>query len=221
MAAIVGPSRYADPLLPFEKQLAAQIGLTEEEYKDFREEVGRRSRERPAGYEHIPDVQAGPLVPALISLAVGVAFSVVSALLAPKPKAPEAAQERRQISGSDKTGPSRFNTTYGFESLADIAQWGDVIPISFGKSTDTTGGLLITPKLVWSRVFSYGSHQVVKALYSCGEYGMAKPSQRSIYLGNVPVGSLNDHSWALYYKSDPSVNGNSRLRPSDLLYGSR
>ena len=220
MAAIVGPSRYADPLLPFEKQLAAQIGLTEEEYKDFREEVGRRSLERPAGYEHIPDVQAGPLVPVLISLAIGAAFTVVSALLAPKPREPET-QERRQISGSDKTGPSRFNTTYGFESLADIAQWGDVIPISFGKSTDTTGGLLVTPKLVWSRVFSHGSHQVVKALYSCGEYGMAKPSHRAIYLGNVPVGGLNDHSWALYYKNDPSVNGTSRLRPSDLLYGSR
>lgn len=221
MAALVGPSRYTDPLLPFEKQLAAQIGLSEEEYKEFRDEVYRRSKERPAAYDHIPDIENAFAVPALISLAIGAAFTVVSALLAPKPKEPEKPKERKTISGSDKTGPTRFNTTYGFESLAEIAQWGDVIPIPFGKTTPGTGGLLVTPKLVWSRVFSHGSHQMVKALYACCEYGLAKPSRRSVYLGNVPIGSLNDHSWALYYKSTRSTNGNNRLTPSDLMYGSR
>lgn len=221
MAALVGPSRYTDPLLPFEKQLAAQIGLSEEEYKDFRDEVYRRSKERPAAYDIIPDVQNAFAVPALISLAIGAAFTVVSALLAPKPKEPEKPKEQKTISGSDKTGPTRFNTTYGFESLAELAQWGDVIPIPFGKTTPRTGGILVTPKLMWSRVFSYGSHQVVKALYACGEYGLATPNRRSIYLGNVPIGSLNDHSWAVYYKSTRSTNGNNRLTPSDLMYGSR
>lgn len=221
MAALVGPSRYSDPLLPFEKQLAAQIGLSEEEYREFRDEVYRRSKARPAAYDHIPDVQNAVAVPVLISLAIGAAFTVVSALLTPKPKEPEQPKERKSISGSDKTGPTRFNTTYGFESLAETAQWGDVIPIPFGKSTDTTGGLLVTPKLVWSRVFSYGGHQIVKALYACGEYGLAKPNRRAVYLGNVPIGSLTDHSWALYYKSTKSTNGDNRIRGGDLMYGSR
>ena len=51
---------YEAPLLPFEKQLIETIGATEEEYRYLVTEAIRRGRVRPAGYEHIPDIQNKP-----------------------------------------------------------------------------------------------------------------------------------------------------------------
>ena len=73
---------YEAPLLPFEKQLIATIGATEEEYRLLVTEALKRSRVRPAGYEHIPDIQnKDPVTAFLINLAVGVTLSVITYLL--------------------------------------------------------------------------------------------------------------------------------------------
>ena len=154
--ASVGPIKTQRPvLLPFEKQLAATIGLTEDEYIVFRKEVEKQSRVRPAAYDHIPDIRCDP-VSIIVSLAVGVVLTAASALLAPKPKAPDEQKQRQNIRQSDLTGPSRYNTTYGFESLGDIATWSTPVPIIFGKLVEeiglNTGGIVVTPDLVWSRL---------------------------------------------------------------------
>jgi hypothetical protein len=45
------------PLLPFEKRLIAELGCTEEEYKEFVRDVAYRAYVRPAEYAHVPDVR--------------------------------------------------------------------------------------------------------------------------------------------------------------------
>ena len=45
------------PLLPYEKRLIAALGCSEQEYRQFANEVERRYSERPKDYAHIPNVK--------------------------------------------------------------------------------------------------------------------------------------------------------------------
>jgi hypothetical protein len=60
--SIVDLSRL--PLLPFERELVATLGCTEAEYRAFTVEAMKRSRVRPAEYDHIPEINnaAGPAI---------------------------------------------------------------------------------------------------------------------------------------------------------------
>jgi len=228
---------YRSKLLPYEKQLLDLAGLSEEEYRFFAQEAQRRSAVRPAEYAHIPDIRndAG-LTVAIISLVIGVASTAASFLLAPKPRAPQLAAARRQSPGSSQLnldsvlGGQRFSPTYGFDSQAELANYGDPIPVIFGRWTGTTGGMLVTPKLVWSRMFSYGRQQGVKLLFVVGEQGVAEgvapdgmdpPALQGIFLGNGALDSIYDQSFAFYWKRNTTISGFSRMRGINLLYGTR
>ena len=206
---------YRLPLLPFEKALIAELGWDEESYRFFAAETRRKAAVRPAEYDHIPDVQATGLEIVLINLAIGIALSAVSYLIAPKPSEPEKPKTKQL---ANRNGPSRFNSTYGFDSVAELALWGDPIPICFGKHTGYSGGIIVTPKLVWSRMFSYGSHQAIKALYTCGEWGIGNPNLKGIFLGTAPLHATYKHLYAIYFRRTP---GDNRITANDLLYGSR
>ena len=42
---------------PYEKRLIAALGCSEQEYRQFAQEVERRYKERPEDYAHIPQLQ--------------------------------------------------------------------------------------------------------------------------------------------------------------------
>lgn len=223
---------WQTPLLPYERQLIELIGCTEDEYRKLEAEARRRGRLQPAGYEYIPDVQMGPaLVPALISLAIGIATSAISYLLAPKPKAPSAGGRTRDLGSI--TGQNRFAPTFGFDSQAELASYGDPIPIIFGKyePVHATGGILYTPKLVWSRMFSYGSQQGVKLLFVVGEQGrdpgtgdppgITPPDLPGIFLGNGPLNSAQETNYAFYWKRNSTRSPITRVRAVNYRYGTR
>ena len=227
---------YRSKLLPYEKQLLDLAGITENEYRYFAQEAQRRSAVRPAEYAHIPDIRNDALTIAIVSLVIGVASTAASFLLAPKPRAPQLAAARRQSPGSSQLnldsvlGGQRFSPTYGFDSQAELANYGDPIPIIFGRWTGTTGGMLVTPKLVWSRMFSYGRQQGVKLLFVVGEQGVAEgvapdgmdpPALQGIFLGNGALDSIYDQSFAFYWKRNTTISGFSRMRGINLLYGTR
>ena len=64
-------------------------------------------------------------------------FTVVGALLAPKPK-PLSQDDRsiRSKKGDDATGRSRFSPTFGFDSQTELATYGTPIPIHFGNDKE-------------------------------------------------------------------------------------
>lgn len=218
---VLGASNYNPPLLPFEKQIIELTGCSEAEYRYLVAEAMRRSGPRPAGYEHIPDVRAD-VVSVLISLAIGIALSAASYFLAPKPKAPSGSKQRDLGS---ITGANRFTPTFGFDSQAELANYGDPIPVVFGRHTGSTGGILVTPKLVWSRMFSYGTQQSVKLLFVVGEQGvtngMDAPALNGIFLGNGALDAIYDTTFAFYWKRNSTVSGFSRIKAANLLYGTR
>jgi hypothetical protein len=208
------------PLLPFERDLIEVIGCSEEEYRQYKQRVATLSIERPAEYAHIPDVRNEPfLTPFLISLAVGALTSAVSYFLTPKPESPTESKSKR-LAGAE--GRSRFNQVFGFEGVADIAQFGLPIPIVFGRwtqrTTHTTGGNFVSPLLVWSRMFSYGNSQGYKGVYVVGESSIDAPDVNGIFLGTMPLASLPEQQYAFYWASR---EGDNRVRASDLFAGTR
>jgi hypothetical protein len=238
--SIVDLSRL--PLLPFERELVATLGCTEAEYRAFTVEAMKRSRVRPAEYDHIPEINnavqfaaalALPLLTGggaaaksattvfLVKLAVGVALTALSFLLTPKPKQQGQAQSRQLPS---VTGADRFSATSGFDTQADLANYGDPVPIIFGQYTGETGGVLAAPSLVWSRAFSYGSQQGVKLLFVVGEQGagadgIGVPDLNGIFLGNSALDAIYEHNFAFYWKRN--TNTFSRIRAQNLAYGTR
>lgn len=236
--SIVDLSRL--PLLPFERELVATLGCSEAEYRAFTVEAMKRARVRPAEYDHIPEINA--ILPAagaaaaaalsagaaaksattvfLVNLAVGLALSAISFLLTPKPKQPGQTESRQLPS---VTGADRFGTTSGFDTQAELANYGDPIPIIFGQYTGATGGILAAPSLVWSRAFSYGSQQGVKLLFVVGEQGLGeginRPDLNGIFLGNSALDAIYAHNFAFYWKRN--TNTFSRIRAQNLAYGTR
>ena len=220
------------PLLPFEKQIIELTGCSEEEYRWLAIEAMRQGLVRPAGYEHIPDVRMDPLTVSIVSLVVGVVSSAASYLLAPKPKA-VSAQQQQQITNRDLgsiAGTTRFSPTTGFDSQAELANYGEPIPIIFGRFTGTTGGIVASPRLVWSRMFSYGTQQGVKLLFVIGEQGrdagqtpqgIDPPSLEGIFIGNGVLNAIYRDTFAFYWKRNTTISGFSRIKAANLLYGTR
>ena len=231
---VFGSFVYEAPLLPYEKQLIASIGLSEEEYRQFVGEVIRRNRIRPAGYEHVPDVCAGPISPAvaaaLVSLAIGVVTTAISFLLMPKPQAPGSDRStRRQLDSI--TGGNRFTPSRGFDTTAELADYNAPVPIIFGLYNDVerVGGLLVSPRLVWSRMFSYGRQQSAKLMFVVGEQGkadfvgpdgIAPPALSGIFIGNNALDSIYSSNFAFYWKRNTTASGFSRLQNINRVFGS-
>ena len=236
-SVVFGPSVYDVPLLPYEKQLIATIGITEEEYRKFAEEVRRRGRLRPAEYEHIPDIKATGTEAVLISLAISLVLTGVSYLLTPKPKMPGAQKQGGSVDTEGITGASRFTPSRGFETLAQIADYGSPIPIIFGlyDNSEKVGGMLVTPRLVWSRMFSDGTQQRAKLLFVVGEQGLFNPDvagglrvpdQKGIFLGNNALDQSYNNLFAFYWRpsTDREVNDigvKSGVIGKDLAYGTK
>lgn len=202
--------RYPRPLLPYEREFIEIAGCTEEEYQFFVDQAYRQAGVRPAGYEHIPDIRADALTISIISLVIGLASTAISLFLMPKPADAPGTRTLASRSGND-----RFAQTSGFDSTAELAQYGEAVPIVWTKWTGTTGGVLISPKLVWSRMFSLGGQQGIKLLFVVGESGVSAPDLAGVYLGNNGLDTVSPSNYALWWDSSAKVDR------ADLLYGTQ
>lgn len=234
---VLGSRISSVPLLPFEHQLIDLLGITKEEYVHFSQQAALSGKVRPAEYDIIPDIRNEPVSTtlAIISLAVGVASTAAAYFLRPKPAAvrdPGSQSQVGQRKLSDITGTDRFTPTYGFDSATELANYGDPIPIVFGKyeSQYNTGGILVTPRLVWSRMFSYGGQQAIKMLFVIGEQGrdarqipqgLDAPNLPGIFIGNGALDSLDPSQYAFYWKRNTTISGFARVKAINLLYGTR
>jgi hypothetical protein len=216
-----GGKLYDPPLLPYEIALIEALGCTEQEYKEFVRHARDSVQVRPAAYAGIPDIQNGPVVPILINLAIGLALTAVSILLAPKAPALETPAKIRGKKLADQIGPTRFNQTTSFDNVSSLAEYGQPIPIPFGKRGTgadgaLTGGLILAPALVWSRIYSYGSYQAFEGIYVAGEYGSEAPQLGGIRVGTTALNSLGNRDFAVYWSSQL---GENRPTPSRRIAG--
>ena len=213
-------------MLPYERQLIQTLGISEQEYRLKLRELYSHAN-RKAGYEAIPDIQNTPIVPVLINLAIGIALTGISMLLAPKPKAPKKQQERDSLELPNETGRSRFNQTRGFQGAPPLAKLGSRIPYIFGKldtiasmegdngDTAISGGIVAEPVLLWSRMESNGSFQTFKLLTSIGLGEMDEQIDESNIL-------LAGKSISSYFESNVLVHHRrygGTIRREHTIYG--
>ena len=221
-----GGQAYDPPLLPYEKSLIASLDVSEEEYKKFVRYAMQRAYVRPAEYDRIPDIKAElilfgtTLVTAagaktaagyVATLAVGVALTAASLLLAPKAPSLE---DQKKIKGkklADQIGPTRFNQATSFDNAPSLAELNSPIPIPFGKrgtGSDgvLTGGLILAPALVWSRLYAYGAYQAYEGVYVAGEFGVDEPDLGGVLLGTSALSALGSRDFALYWSSKKGSN---------------
>lgn len=228
-SVVFGPTVYDVPLLPYEKQLIDAIGVTEEEYRKFTAEAKRRGTVRPAAYDRIPDIRCEPATTTaiLVNLAISLVLTGVAYLLTPKPKMPGSNKRGGIIDLGDVTGANRFTPSRGFDTLADLADYGSPVPLIFGlyREEEDIGGMLVTLKLVWSRMFSHGTMQRAKLMFIVGEQGVpgtgiAAPDLQGIYLGNNALDSVYKNFFAFYWKGNSSGDiANRRISAGDKAHG--
>ena len=216
---------YEAALLPYEKQLLEVTGFSESDYRYLVAEAIRRGKIKPGTIVCGAEFTVAKF---LVQLAIGIAIGAVTHLLTPKPKQPKV--QRRELDSINKAG--RFNPTFGFDSQAELATYGEPISLVFGDAeyegeTYLGGGMLISPKLVWSRMFSYGTQQAVKLAFLVGEQGttndgIESPALSGVFLGNNPLDSIYSSSFAFYWcrHSEETTTG-SRITTDHFKYGSR
>ena len=217
------------PLLPWEKQLIAALDCSEDEYRQFVRYMHNRAVARPTAYEGIPDIQnTGAEIIAVISLVVGLASTAASYFLAPKPAQPSAPDEVKFRKLRNVTGRQSFAPTFGFSSQQQLAEYGTPVPIVFTKQelrtddlgeTYYSGGILISPLLVWSRIKSFGSHQVIELLMVAGQAPMERADVAGIFIGNNTLDGLHDQSYQFFYTGGFDENTSSRITGRNKRYG--
>ena len=184
-------------LLPAEADLCNALELTEEEYYQFLEGVAAKIKERPEAYGLVPEIFAGPGAGVLAlwkggsltilgQIAVGVALSVVAYLLTPKPPSMKQGTNERT---ADMAGLKRFAPQFSFNSVQELANLGDLIPLVFtNTSENSNGGVRVNSQLMWSQLVSLGRFQQLKilALFSLGEIAQ-KPDYEGYAIGDLLI----------------------------------
>ena len=223
---LVPAEQYSLPLLPYERDLIQVLGFSEQEYREFASEVSRKLRE--ADFKGQPTADA--ITISIVSLVIGLALTAASVLLAPKPKQFNQ-KERRSIQLPSQEGRTRFNNNIGFEGAPQLAQLGSRIPIPFGMYVPETantgddafevfqesGGIVVEPLLVWSRMTSHGKYQTIKFLTVIGTSKISTaPDLPAIMFGGQSLANFYKSNYWVGWKSEDDDN---IIRLSDTLYG--
>ena len=218
-------------LLPHETQLCEALGITEEEYWQFVYLIESVNGKRPEAYDLIPDivnmppVAIAPLVIGGVSIgfygvvAIGVALSYVSTQLAPKPKAPKTPPS---LTTEGAAAAKRFAPQTGFNSVQELADLGEIIPLVFTKREEIilnnnikliTGGTRVNSRLVWSQLLSKGTHQQLKACFVLSS-GQAKtaPDFSGYAIGDLLLKNYTNAKIAVYYNGGVAPDKGSENR---------
>ena len=203
-------------LLPTEADLCNLLGITEEEYWQFIEQVAAKSKERPKGYEHIPEIvnmpQAlfvagvGSSLTFFGQIVVGVALSYVAYLLTPKPDTTQGSNRRT----ADIAGSRRYSPQFSFNSVQDLANLGDIIPLVFANYEEigsfNYGGVRVNSQLLWSQLLSLGRYQQLKilAMFSLGELNKV-PDYKGYAIGDLLLHNYNNEKIKLVNNNIPFI----------------
>jgi len=214
-------------LLPTEADLCNALGLTEEEYFQFLEGVAAKVKERPKAYELVPDIVNMPQVIPLLwtgtgltflgQIAVGVGLTYLSHVLTPKPQQPKQGTQQRT---ADIAGTKRFAPQHSFNSVQELANLGDLIPLVFTNRGDAdyenpNGGIRVASQMMWSQLVSLGRYQQLKlyALFSLGQLD-AVPDFKGYAIGDLLIS--NYHADKIYKVGGniPFTKGSVGLEPN-------
>lgn len=194
-------------LLPYEHQLVESLGVTEEQYLEF---VLEQKEYIDVKEGTVLDIRNWEVV-AIVLTVVGVLFQVVSALLMPKPQIPKVSAGQRQQTRDDIFAPR-----FGFNSVQNLAAYGDPVNLVYTNSTvNPSGGVRVATSLLWSSVKSLGSSQYVQMLLLIGAGGIGAIDAQRTAFGQTPVRDLIAQNYWLYFRA----NSTGAITGNDLIAG--
>lgn len=216
-------------LLPYEYALIDTLGITEEEYFAFRK-AQREYRDPKAGtiLDARNGLETGTV--ALILSIVGTLASVGAALLAPRPEAPDI----QQGGGNRRARDRRFAPRSGFDSLQDLAQYGEPVNLVYcqrgAERTSTNdalanpnGGVRVNTSLLWSAVYSTGNAQYIQMMAAIGageivdiDYDLTAVGQTLVKL--FQGGSTRNNRaaiWQYFRNSGPIIKSDLKRGAND------
>ena len=195
--------------MPQEVELCELLGITEEEYWFFVDKTESYNGQRSEAYNLIPDIQAGPLPAWAVQVIIGVVLSVVSYLLTPKPKQPKS-RTAPSLTTASASGPKRFAPQTGFDSVQELAELGETVPLVFANRTGEYGGVRVNAKLLWSQLLSLGKGQQLKGVFmlSSGTLGV-RPDFAGYAIGDMLLENYTNGKLALYYLNGSRTGTNS------------
>ena len=176
------------PLLPYQRALCETLGISEDEYHDF---LAVQRDWRPSQEEVLQELRMEPV--AIVLAVVGILFQVVGMLLAPKLETPKKSrsQSRQQ----------RFSPRYGFNSVQELASYGDPLPMVYcNQAQNKLGVVRVSGSLLWSAVESYGSAQFMQLLLLIGAAQVKKINFKKTAFGQLPLGQITEANTWVYYE---------------------
>lgn len=212
-------------MLPSDRYLAELLGLTQEQYEYWKDEVRKRAKEGPQ-----PAVVNGidPFSIAIM-VVISIGLQLIASLLMPRPQ-----QRGRpaQLKASNQTGESQnslqaYSPRVGFDSTQDVAAIGEPIPVVYAHRETingiTYGGVRVNTTLLWSQIVSLGGSQMLRAMFMLAEGRVASIDTNGFAIG--------DNSISIYDLGSDQANqigsritiyhrpNGGRIVASDRVYG--
>jgi hypothetical protein len=189
-------------LLPYEHALIKELGITEEEYFAFRK-AQQEYIDPKVGT--ILDIRNEPIsTVALVLSILGTIAQVASALLAPRPEVPDAG------GGSRRARDRRFAPRYGFDSVQELAQYGDPVNLVYSNRGDLSaenpsGGVRVNTSLLWSAVYSVGNAQYIQMMAAIGANNIYDIDYQRTAFGSSLIKLFAANSAWIYSRNGGSI----------------
>ena len=243
-SARFGPSFTKLPLLPYERALIASIGITEDEYEDYLKYVQKKSQ-IPVGTVTASAIVVPSLILLAVGALFTVAGVLLAPKpKAPKDGPRIRSKQGDSERGRTRFSPTfGFDTQtelgeYGtsipihFGKQEKNSQRNAVRsnwPVTYDQlfcsdyvrytpGPNRSGGMVISPVLIHSRMFSLGRGQLFHGMYVVGEQmnNGEIPELGGIWLGNNTLDKMAEQNFAFYWDNE---GNEGRLRKVDLRYG--
>ena len=180
-------------MLPSDRYLAELLGLSDEQYDFWREEVRLRAAQGPR-----PAVVAGldPVTAFIVQVVISVGLSLLASALTPRQNQGAPAQ----LNASNQTGESQnslqaFAPRVGFNSTQDVAALGEPIPVVYANRETiggiTYGGVRTNTTLLWSQILSLGGSQMLRAVFMLAEGRVASIDPEGFAIGDSSISTYD------------------------------
>ena len=211
-------------MLPSDRYLADMLGLSEEQYEFWKDQVRKRAAEGPQ-----PAVVCGLETAVIVSIVLtvlSIGFQLISLLLMPKARTPGRLESNNETGRSQKNLQS-FAPRVGFNATQDVAALGEAIPVVYAhrETIDgiTYGGIRVNTSLLWSQILSLGGSQMLRAVFMLAEGPVASIDPNGFAIGDSSIsvydlGSAQSNEigarLTIYYR-----NNGGRIVAGDRILG--
>lgn len=159
-------------MLPSDRYLCSLLGITEDEFIEFQAAARQHLKDNP-----IEGPVAGSetaLTLAIINIVIGLGSIAASLLLKPSiPKQRRPGEiKTTDISQEPVQSNVNFAPRFGFDSTQQVTKLGEIIPLIYTKREiggAKVGGVRVNMPLIWSQVISFGTSQMLRAVFLLSE----------------------------------------------------